>query len=293
MTVINTSITQNFSSNGGGIRNGYGTNPTLTIVRSTINLNSATRVCVSGGIMVGTFAGGIFNSGNLVISDSSVSANISNSGGSIYNYPASSLLTINGSTINGNSHLGVSNQSGVVRINNSTISGNGNEGLRNLSSGLVTLANVTITANHGSYGGVINESGSSCVVKNTIIAGNSGTSSPDLNGIFTSAGFNLIGKSNSSTGFTNGVNGDQVGTTSAPIDPKLGVLQNNEGPTLTHALLYSSPALNAGNGSGCTDHNNNLLTSDQRGITRPQGSACDVGSFESVLKIFLPLIIRE
>ena len=46
-----------------------------------------------------------------------------------------------------------------------------------------------------------------------------------------------------STGFTNGVNGDIVGTFAAPIDPRLGPLAKNGGPTRTHALLPDSPAI--------------------------------------------------
>jgi hypothetical protein len=48
----------------------------------------------------------------------------------------------------------------------------------------------------------------------------------------------------------------------------------------THALLPSSPAIDAGNPAGCKDQNGNLLTTDQRGIARPQGGRCDIGAFE-------------
>jgi hypothetical protein len=83
--------------------------------------------------------------------------------------------------------------------------------------------------------------------RNTIIAGNSASSNgPDVQGPFTSQGYNLIGKSDGSSGFTNGTNGDQVGTSGSPLDPMLGPLQDNGGPTQTHALLAGSPALDAG-----------------------------------------------
>lgn len=58
---------------------------------------------------------------------------------------------------------------------------------------------------------------------------------------------------------------------SVTADPNLGPLQENDGPTPTHALLAGSPALNAGE----TD-----LVVDQRGVTRPQGRAADIGAFE-------------
>ena len=66
----------------------------------------------------------------------------------------------------------------------------------------------------------------------------------------------------------------------APIDAKLGPLADYGGPTLTHALLSGSPAIDGGNpatpGSGGTA----CPTTDQRGETRPSGAACDVGSVE-------------
>jgi len=59
-------------------------------------------------------------------------------------------------------------------------------------------------------------------------------------------------------------------------DPKLGPLANNGGPTQTMALLADSPAIDAGNDGSCT-------TTDQRGVTRPQGSHCDIGAYEAEL----------
>ena len=69
------------------------------------------------------------------------------------------------------------------------------------------------------------------------------------------------------------------------IDPKLGPLQNNGGPTQTMALLPGSPAIDAGNPSGCTDGLGHLLTTDQRGYPyrRPDSeekTGCDMGAFE-------------
>ena len=101
----------------------------------------------------------------------------------------------------------------------------------------------------------------------------------DLNGTFNSQGYNLIGKSDGTDGFTNGVNGDQVGT---PVDPKLGILTDNAGPTKTHALLVGSPTIDAGNSA---------LLNDQRGQPRPVddqtvvnaagGNASDIGAYEA------------
>jgi len=67
-------------------------------------------------------------------------------------------------------------------------------------------------------------------------------------------------------------------------DPKLGQLQNNGGPTQTMAVPLESPAIDAGNPSGCRDAHGNLLTTDQRGQPRPdkdtQSFGCDMGAYE-------------
>jgi hypothetical protein len=115
---------------------------------------------------------------------------------------------------------------------------------------------------------------------NTIIALNTAASGPDVNGALTSQGFNLIGNNSGAT-ITPAIASDQIGTSGAPIDPLLDPngLQNNGGPTKTHALLSGSPAIDKGNSSGSFI--------DQRGFIRPVGSAgvsdgdgSDIGAFE-------------
>ena len=66
--------------------------------------------------------------------------------------------------------------------------------------------------------------------------------------------------------------GDQVGL-QFPVDPKLGPLQDNGGPTKTHALLEGSPAIGAGDQEAAPDK-------DQRGVSRPQGNGSDIGAYE-------------
>jgi hypothetical protein len=142
-------------------------------------------------------------------------------------------------------------------LNNSTISGN------------------TTTSSIYGGGGIYN-SGATVTLRNSILASNTTSGmGPDCHGgnSIDSSGYNLIGNT-SNCSFNSG-NGDL-----ADIDPLIGVLQDNGGPTFTHALLSFSPAIDAGNPAGCTDQNGNLLTTDQRGITRPQGVRCDIGAFE-------------
>ena len=135
-------------------------------------------------------------------------------------------------------------------------------------------------------------------VSSSIIAGNTATTDgndvssppvpdPDVpvENSFVSLGFNLIGDGQF-TGvdfFTDGTGGDIVGTKATPVDPLLGPLADNGGPTLTHALLAGSSALNAGDPSFASPPD-----FDQRGIGFPrvQLVRIDIGAFEAAS--FLP-----
>jgi hypothetical protein len=70
------------------------------------------------------------------------------------------------------------------------------------------------------------------------------------------------------------------------IDPKLGTLGSYGGPTQTIPLLSGSPAIDAGNPSGCKDSQGHLLMTDQRGMPRPNTEdkvdkkGCDIGAYE-------------
>ena len=92
----------------------------------------------------------------------------------------------------------------------------------------------------------------------------------------TNADHDLIGNGTGATITTS--TGNKVGTSSSPINPLLGPLQNNGGPTRTLALLVGSPAINAGNNARIPVG----LTTDQRGpgFARIKGVTVDIGAFE-------------
>jgi hypothetical protein len=144
-----------------------------------------------------------------------------------------------------------------------------------------TLTSVTVTANRAtSYGGGLYVFLGSPVLHNTLIAGNfrgaTGTTRADVYGSLNPGGdYNLIGDGSGMTGLSNGVNGNQVGSASHPIDPLLGPLQDNGGPTQTVALLPGSPAIDAGNNAYATAW-------DQRGPGYPRivNGIIDIGAFE-------------
>src|SRR6185312_14197346 len=117
-----------------------------------------------------------------------------------------------------------------------------------------------------SGGGISSDSQGPVNIKNTIVALNTGQAGRDVYGIFVSSGFNLIGRTDGSTGFTQPT--DQTGTIASPLDPKLDPagLQNNGGPTQTIALLLGSPAIDKGTSNGLTG----ALITDQRGNGFPR-----------------------
>jgi hypothetical protein len=253
LTLNNSIVSNNVSYLSGGGINNYGT---MTINNTTISSNSSGDPCCTGG-------GG---------------------GGGIYN--SSGSLTLNNSTVSNNTVIGLQgsgiNTVGALTLNNSTVSGNtgGGYGAIYTFVGTVVLNNSTIT-NNDSYGFMGVEGDIS--LQNTIIAGN-GTSGDCYNdidgysGTVTSLGYNLIGDRTGCTFVP--TTGDQAGTHSQPINPVLGPLQDNGGPTRTHALSGASPALNAGNLATPGSGGNACLATDQRGMSRPEGSACDIGAYE-------------
>ena len=85
-------------------------------------------------------------------------------------------------------------------------------------------------------------------------------------------------------GTINGNVGNLTGTEANPLDPQLGELADNSGPTLTHALLPGSPAINAGDNALAVDADGNPLAFDQRGadFDRVFGGTVDMGAFELV-----------
>ena len=155
------------------------------------------------------------------------------------------------------------------------------------SLGAVVVKNSTISTNTqagaGSDlgGGIVQFSGAgrSCTLTNTIVAGNTDADGdPDLAGTFISGGNNLIGVANGAVaGITNGVSGDQLGTSATPLNPQLGALANNGGPTLTMLPGGNSPALGAGSTTGFLS-----TDTDQRGtgFLRLANGVIDIGAVQ-------------
>ncbi len=244
--------------NGGGILNAG----TLTVTNSTISRNSASQ------------GGGIFNDGGtLTLTNSTLSGNSASQGGGIDNLVGT--LTVTNSTISGDSSGvsggGIDNFLGTVTVTNSTISGNSTSGGGGgiLSAGALAVTDSTFSDNSaGNGGGIENSGGYTLTLANTIIAGNTAATGPDVDGSVTSLGYNLIGNSSGSSGF--------VATDLLNVNPLLGPLQNNGGPTETMALLPGRPAIDAGNNALVPSG----ITTDQRGAPRDVFGGVDIGAFE-------------
>ena len=260
---------------------------TLTLLKSTISGNRAIADAY------GTNGGGIFNSGALNLINSSVTDNSSDAGGGIFNQ---GTLVLTASTVSGNNaHTGGGIYSaGQLMLTNSTISDNtavdqtdGYGGGIDIADGQTRLNFCTIYGNTAQYGGGIyvqpdyhHTSHPRMLIGNSIVAGNVAEFASGISGNFTSLDYNLIQsffEVVSSNPRSRSV-ADEVESSSlaATIDPRL---VNNGGPTLTHALLPDSPAIDQIPIAVC--HADGVYT-DQRGVKRPQGPACDIGSYEYV-----------
>lgn len=245
------------SGAGGAILNGSGR---LNLQSCTLNGNSA--VANGSGPDVtssGSFGGGIYNLQGIV---------------------SLTICTLSGNSVSSTSSPvpvstggGIYNTVGTISLTACTVSGNS----ATASSGSL--------GNTGSGGGIASQQGA-VTLANTIIAGNTAADFPDTGAIFTSQGYNLIGNNG---GYDNyfppgnpNANHDIIGTNSSPINPLLGPLANNGGPTKTMALLAASPAIDKGKSFG--------LSADQRGQARPDdnsaippapgGDNSDIGAFE-------------
>jgi Fibronectin type III domain/MBG domain (YGX type) len=299
------------TGDGGGIYNSSGS---ATVTNSAVGGNVACNFA-SNGTCNGN-GGGIYDgSGTVAVSGSTVSQGTA--------CPSAAGPSSGCSTGDGG---GIYNSSGTVTVTNSTVSentacsecsgpspGNGG-GIYSGNGGATTVTNSTVSENlacggcenSGAGGGIYG--GGTAALSNTILAGNFGaTSSPDCAGTPAdgkpsgpsgpTVGDNVIGAGEGCFGLSNGTNGDQVGTTGSLVNPRLGRLQANGGPTQTMALLSGSPAIGHGDGSTCQAATITAPTAgggtitvagphdlDQRGERRLSSPSihCDVGAFDTL-----------
>ncbi len=275
-------VSENTARDGGGIYS----HGTLTVTDSFMSQNDA-----SG------FGGGIKNDGELTLGHSTLARNSAGSGGGVFNYlGTSSLVAL---TVSGNSAVdggGIGIHGGTVTLMESTVFENTASGHGGgvYSAGFLIAMNSTISGNEAGYeGGGINSDPPMVLIHMTVSGNSAGidgdaifATGPDESTVtnsvidgdcrisaIVSGGYNI-----ESPGDTCGF--DQTGDQAGVPDPMLGELADNGGPTMTHALLPGSDAIDQVPVGDCLDADGAPLATDQRGEPRPAGSRCDVGAFE-------------
>lgn len=223
------------------------------------------------------WGGGIENYGNLTMTNSTIINNFASEGGGLSEGGTSVIASCTICENDADSGGIIFWSGGLLTVINSTISDNNGYNAGGIDTlddtvGAITLISSTICSNTTVYGtGGINGLVSA---ENCIFAGNTGPAGNDFVGTLTSQGYNLIQDTNGCS-----IVGDLTGNL-VEVDPMLGPLQDNGGPTWTHALLIGSPAIDQGISCG--------LTTDQRGVPRPYdvptipnaADGSDIGAYE-------------
>ena len=252
---------------GGQRPEGGGGSDSLTITNVIVRDNSGpglSNVTMSDNGAITTILNSTL-SGNYADPSSLSGGAISTSG-----FEGDAEVTVTNSTISGNSAPqggggGIASDYSAVTVVNSTISGNSAYSGGGISASYLMIVNSTVSGNSAATcGGVC---GGTVEIGNTILNANA---AGNIDGTVTSHGYNL--SSDDAGGLLNGP-GDQINT-----DPLLGPLQDNGGPTFTHALLPGSPAIDAGDPNFIPPPFN-----DQRGcpFDRVFNGRIDIGSFET------------
>jgi len=281
---------------GGGERNG----PVLWIAREAVA--EIRGVTITGGN--GPLVGAVYNGGTLTLIDSTVSGNEAHGGalgGGVLNDGVMALVnsTVSGNMANENEDYpecesecldellfdlcftcqpfpglggGIHNL-GELTVTNSTVSGNtaNDEGGGIYNSDSLTLINSTVTGNVAHGGGAVVSPSNKLTIINTIILGDC-----ELSGDGAVSGSGNI----ESPGNTCGLDPARNMVSVSEEQLSLGPLQDNSGPTYTHAPTPGSMAIDAIPEDDCVDHNGTSLDHDQRGVQRPHGGRCDVGAVE-------------
>jgi hypothetical protein len=279
LTITDSIITNNIaaptgtSGSGGGGIYAVGSPCSLEVINSTISQNSS-----------GFAGGGIMNECvQVVITNSTISGNSSTEGGGITNNSGLNSLSLINSTLSGNSAK--ADGGGIYMINGSA----------NIYNSSIVFNRADADAINGGLGGGIFTNSTTVNLRNSLVAENTYLNSSfysDCFGILHSYGRNLfwdvfggctVVAETGSWDYLNLFNS---------LSPSL---QNNGGPTMTHAILAGSNAIDGGDPDfGCLGPDALPFPTDQRGSARVVGALCDIGAFEysPPRYVYLPLLLR-
>jgi serine/threonine protein kinase len=295
--IDNNSVTGNSPASGGALLN-YGR---MTITSTTISHNKLKS------LQAIAFGGGIFSNNTLAITDSIVSENSTNAfttrvygatGGGI---AMEGTLTLNRTTIAlntannskgealGGGLFAKDTSKGQLALTNCTISGNKVQGGSNGRGGGLAIQGLHSSMNFCTIVGNVASSNGGGIAANwigvsqtsdlsledSIVAGNTASTVPDISGLITTGGYNLV--QHASDVRINDPTGKHKTDIAGDHSPNLGIdaqLGDHGGPTPTIALQADSPAVNVIPAASCD------AATDQRGVKRPQNSACDIGAYE-------------
>ncbi|HXA41587.1 MAG TPA: choice-of-anchor Q domain-containing protein [Candidatus Solibacter sp.] len=311
VAVANNTVDANNSNTGGFGGGGVLAEGPLTIVDSSITGNTlnfdvtgrANAFAGGAGVLYDSFGSSSGAPVSVVIRNSLVSGNtvnfvgaggggLSGGGAGVFLEGAFSHLTtmtVDSTTMSGNQVLDhstggtflitgggmVADSAQSISVTNSTFDGNAavsdlgpaTGGGIGIGAPGATLTNVTISGNTAAAGSGLYVEQAPTRLRSTILSSSSASGcATAFGGTIVSIGDNL--DNGTSCGFNQP--SDQNG-----VDPLLGPLQDNGGPTPTRALLFGSPAIDAVATSDCPPP-----TVDQRGVSRPQGPRCDIGAVE-------------
>jgi hypothetical protein len=260
---------QNNNQGGGAFGGGLFNRGSLTMLGCTVSGNSA--LGGDGPVAAGPAEGGGVHSGagGASLVNCTITGNVAKGGGG---------GSSSGGDAQGGGIVGAGALGGIsydMSMESCTVSDN---------SALAIAINQYASANGG---GVVAAGGGNLSIGNTIVASNrvasagGSPSGPDVFGPFVSPGFNLIGITDGSSGWS--AEDRQLGTTQTPLKAQLGPLQFNGGPTPTMMPQRNSAAIDNGNSFG--------ISTDQRGLSRPSyirlsgnplppGDGSDIGAVE-------------
>jgi CSLREA domain-containing protein len=264
LTISSASLLSNTAHYGGALSN----SGQLYITGTALYSNTSTSV-----------GGAIYNLSFITITASAVYSNSAPqaNGGGIYN--SAGHLNVMDSAFYGNSATvsggGIDNQGGTLNVVNSTFYNNKvpiGAGGGILNNGTLTVTNSTIAGN--SHNGLFNGNGSTTLLRNTMIVNT--TNAENCSGVFIDGGNNLQ---------YGGTVANSCGAGIPTGNPRLAPLGDYGGSTPTLALMGGSAAIDAGSDALCP-------ATDQRGVKRPLGLHCDIGAYEFMPTIYLPLVLK-